>query len=639
MLKIEGLTYRVGGRILLERADAAINPGHRVGLVGRNGSGKTTLLRLITGALEPDEGRIDVPARWRIGVTTQEAPGGEAALIETVLAADHELVALSAEAETATDGHRIGHIHARLLDIDAHSAEARAARILAGLGFDAAQQTRPCSSFSGGWRMRVALAALLFSEPDLLLLDEPTNHLDLEASLWLEDYLRGYPGTVVIVSHDRHLLNRVVEEILHLDGAKLTLYTGGYDRFEDTRRTRLELNEKLRGKQDAERAHIQAFIDRFRYKASKAKQAQARMKMLARLKPIAVFEEEATVSFTFPDPDPLAPPLFTAEHVDLGYDGKPVLRDLSFRLDSDDRIAVLGANGNGKSTLIKFLAGRLAPLAGHTAKSGKLRVGYFAQHQTDELDIAATPLIEIARRRPGEPQQRLRAHLGRFGFAQARAETQIANLSGGEKARLLFALMSTERPHVLLLDEPTNHLDIIAREALVEAINTFAGAVIIVSHDPHVLELTADRLWLLDGGRMAPYDGDIDDYRRLLLGRGRTTDQSRGNGQDNSGSPDRVTRKKQRKVAARQRNALAPLRKQLSKAEAAVARLEAEKAALQERLADPLIYQRDPGELVKLQKRLAEAERALADAEAAWLDLQGDWDEAEAGLTAGAGQG
>ena len=512
MLRIDTLTYRIGPRLLLDGASATVNPGHRVGLVGRNGCGKTTLLRLITGELDADGGGTEMPNGWRIGISTQEAPGGPESLIETVLAADPELAALTAEAETATDAHRIADIHARLHDKGAHAAPARAARILAGLGFDDEAQQKPCGEFSGGWRMRVALAALLFNAPDLLLLDEPTNHLDLEACLWLEDFLKRYKGTVVLVSHDRDLLNRVVEEILHLENGKLKLYQGGYDRFETTRRMQLELNAKAKVKQDAQRAHIQKFVDRFRYKATKAKQAQSRMKMLARMEPIPEHREVGSVTFAFPEPEPLAPPLYTADDVDVGYDGTPVLSGLDFRLDNDDRIALLGANGNGKSTLIKLLAGRLQPQSGRVNKSAKLSVGYFAQHQADELDLEASPLVELSRKRPGDTEQQWRAHLGRFGFSQERAKTKIENLSGGEKARLLFALMSCDAPHILLLDEPTNHLDVESRQALVQAINAFEGAVIIVSHDPHIIGLTADRFWLVDGGRVRPFDGDLDDY-------------------------------------------------------------------------------------------------------------------------------
>jgi ATP-binding cassette subfamily F protein 3 len=480
--------------------------------------------------------------------------------------------------------------------------------------------------------MRVALAALLFTEPDLLLLDEPTNHLDLEASLWLEDYLAGYPGTVVLVSHDRELLNRAVDEILHLEAGRLTLYAGGYDRFEQARRLQAELNDKLRAKVAAERARIRSFVDRFRYKASKAKQAQSRLKMLDRLQPIPESREEGGISLTFPDPEPLASPLVRLEQVTAGYDGRLVLGPVTLRLDTDDRIALLGANGNGKSTLLKLIAGRLPPLAGEAARSGKLRVGYFAQHQAEELDLTATPLIELGRRRRQDSEEQLRRQLGRFGFGQERAETRIDSLSGGEKARLLFALMTCQRPHILLLDEPTNHLDVVARQALVEAINAFEGAVVIVSHDPHVVELTADRFWLVDGGRVQPFDGDMDDYRALLLGRAKAVadDGAASGGRRLRDGPDR---KEQRRLAAEKRAALTPLRRQLTAAESAVGRLEEERARLAEALADPATYQQDGRRLVDLRTRLGQIERDLARAEDAWMALQQAWDQAEAELS------
>ena len=627
MLRIENLTYRIGARVLFDQADAVVNPGHRVGLVGRNGTGKTTLLRLITGALTLDGGAINVPARWRVGVTSQEAPGGRESLIDTVLATDTELAALNAEAETASDPHRISEIHERLGDKDAWSAPARAARILAGLGFDEAAQQLPCSDFSGGWRMRVALAALLFTEPDLLLLDEPTNHLDLEASLWLEDYLRRYPGTVLLVSHDRDLLNRAVGQILHLEGGKLTLYQGNYARFERTRRMRLELDQKMRVKQDAQRAHLQKFVERFRYKASKAKQAQSRIKMLERMEPITALQGEAAIAFDFPDPGALAPPLYSIDRVAVGYDGTPVLEDLSLRLDEDDRIALLGANGNGKSTLIKLLAGRLEAMSGHVTRSGKLRVGYFAQHQAEELDLAVTPVVELGRRRPDDTDQQLRSQLGRFGFSQARAVTRIGDLSGGEKARLLFALMSCDAPHILLLDEPTNHLDVDSREALIQAINDFAGAVVIVSHDPYIIELIADRLWLVDGGGVAPFDGDMEDYRAVLLDRTRA-----GNGEAPAptGQDAKPDKKEQRRAAAERRKALAPRKKKLKSAENSVHRLEADKARLEQEMADPGRFGGDSDGLVELRKRLGGVTKELAAAEEKWMALLEDWDRAQA---------
>jgi ATP-binding cassette subfamily F protein 3 len=625
MLNISNLTYRIGARVLLDDTGAAINAGHRVGLVGRNGTGKTTLLKLITGALSPSDGSIDIPKRWSIGITSQEAPHGPQNLVETVMAFDRELVSLLAEAETATDPDRIAAIHARLADKDAHTANARAAVILAGLGFDEAAQQKPCNDYSGGWRMRVALAGLLFTQPDLLLLDEPTNHLDLEATIWLEDYLRTYPGTILLVSHDRDLLNRSVDQILHLESAKMTLYRGGYDKFEETRRMRLEQNEKQREKQAKHRAHIQSFVDRFRAKATKAKQAQSRLKMLERMQPIAEHHEEGSIDLTFPEPDQLSPPLVSMDNISIGYDGKPVLRGLSLRLDTDDRIALLGANGNGKSTLVKLLAGKLEPLAGNLTKSGKLRVGYFAQHQSEELDMNATPVLEMQRRRPQDSDTALRNHLGRFGFTQQKALTKISSLSGGEKARLLFALMTIAKPHILLLDEPTNHLDMDSRQALAEAINAFEGAVVIISHDPHVLELTVDRFWLVEGGKVRAFDGDMDDYRSHLLGGNSTFNIARDHASSGGGD-----KKEARRQAAANRNALAPIKKRLAAAEKEVATFEAERAKLKATMEDPKLYGKDIQKLLDLQKQLGQVEKSLSAAENEWLDLQEQWEQAQA---------
>jgi ATP-binding cassette subfamily F protein 3 len=618
MLRIDNLTYRIGPRVLLEKASVTINPGHRVGLVGRNGSGKTTLLRMITGNLEPDGGTLVMPIRWRIGVSTQEAPDGEASLIDTVLSADEELNRLTVESENTNDPNRIAEIHARLRDKDAHSAPSRAARILAGLGFSDTAQQKPCSDFSGGWRMRVALAGLLFSEPDLLLLDEPTNHLDLEACLWLEDYLNRYSGTVLLVSHDRGILNRVAGEILHLENGKLKLYQGGYDRFEETRRMQLELNAKARVKQDTQRAHIEKFVERFRYKATKAKQAQSRMKMLDRMEPIPEHREEGSITFAFPDPVFLAPPLYTAEKVDIGYANTVVLKNLSFRLDTDDRIALLGANGNGKSTLIKLLAGRLSPMAGNINKSGKLRIGYFSQHQGDELDFSATPIIELGRLRDHDTEQQLRSQLGRFGFTQQRAETRIGDLSGGEKARLLFALMSCENPNILLLDEPTNHLDVSSRQALVQAINAFEGAVIIVSHDPHIIGLTAERFWLVEGGSVSTYEGDLEDYRSMLINR-RKAGRS---GEENNGTikvinAPTLNKKQQRQVAAEIRKTLSERKKLLNQAEKKIHRLENLKEDLQRELSNLSTY-KEIGGSTALQKKLGQVKKDLKYAEDQW---------------------
>ena len=624
MLQIENLTFRIGPRVLLDGASAAVPAGHRVGLVGRNGTGKTTLLKLITGGLEADDGSISIPPRWRLGMTRQEAPEGNARLIDSVLAADAELSSLQAEAETAQDPDRIAHIHERLAEKHAYSAPARAAKILSGLGFDEEVQKRTLDEFSGGWRMRVMLASLLFTQPELLLLDEPTNHLDLEAALWLEDYLRKYDGTVLIVSHDRGLLNRVAQQILHLENTKLTLYQGGYDRFEATRRARLEQNERARIKQEAQRAHIQKFVDRFRYKATKARQAQSRLKMLERMEPIPEHTEGPSITFDFPDPDPpLSPPLFSLQNASVGYDGKEVLKRLSLRLDDDDRIALIGANGNGKSTLIRLLAGRLETMSGTLTASPKLRVGYFAQHQTDELDLNATPVIELSRRRPNDNDERLRSQLGRFGFSQQRADTKVANLSGGEKARLLFALMTCDAPHILLLDEPTNHLDVDSRQALIQAINGFSGAVVIVSHDPHVLELTADRFWLVADGRVATFDGDMEAYRALLFD-GPATNSKK----ETEPARPTVDKREQRRLAAEKRQALVPLQKQLARIEKNMAKLQEEKTELEKRMADPALYDGEADAAVALQKELGWISQQLAEVEEAWLAAQGELEAA-----------
>jgi len=629
MLHIKDIIYRVAGRPLFDGATVAIGKSERVGLIGRNGSGKTTLLNLIAGELHADGGSISLPRTQRIGRVAQEAPSGPESLLDTVLAADRERAALLAEVAEGPDPARIAEIHERLAAIGADSAPARAARILAGLGFDEAAQGRPCAELSGGWRMRVALAALLFAAPDLLLLDEPTNHLDLEATLWLEGFLKTYPGTLILVSHDRDLLNRVPRKIIHVEDGKLVLYSGNYDRFERTRRERMERQAAMQTRQLAQRRHIQTFIDRFRYKATKARQAQSRIKALARMEPIASVVEQRTVAFTFPTPSALSPPLLTLDGASAGYRAdKPVLRGLDLRIDMDDRIALLGANGNGKSTFMRLLAGRLAPQSGRLVKSGKLRIGYFSQDQADELDLAATPLQLMARALPLEPDSRLRAQLARFGFNHGHVETRVGDLSGGEKARLLFALMTREAPQILLLDEPTNHLDVDAREALVQAINAFEGAVILVSHDSHLIELTADRLWLVAHGTVAPFDGDLQDYRRLLLEQ-RRLERAKTRPDTDAGAPTGGQRKERRRAAAQARADVAHLRRAAAQAETRIEKLTREKAALETRLADPEVYRGPTAKLMALQVKFGEVKRAIAEAEEAWLQAQAG---AEAGI-------
>src|SRR3954462_11233128 len=586
MLVLDDISLRIAGRMLLDGASARIPEGARVGLVGRNGIGKTTLFRAITGEIPIEQGMIGMPARARIGRLAQEAPSGPESLIEVVLAADTERTNLLAEAETAHDPHRIAEIQTRLADLGAHAAPARAAAILAGLGFDAAAQQRPCTDFSGGWRMRVALASVLFAEPDLLLLDEPTNYLDLEGTLWLTDHLARYPRPLIVISHARDLLDDAVDWILHVDGGKLALYRGGYTSFARQRAERQALNAAAAKKQEAERKHLQAFVDRFKAKATKARQAQSRVKKLAKLVPIATIANDEVRPIAIPPPaKPLSPPIIALDRVSGGYEpGKPVLRRLTLRIDTDDRIALLGPNGNGKSTLAKLLAGRLAPFEGAVTRPDRLQVAYFAQHQLDELVPTQSVYAHVRRLMPDAPEAKVRARAGGIGFPGERADTPVETLSGGEKARLLLGLATFEGPHLVILDEPTNHLDIDSRAALVEAINDYPGAAIIVSHDRHLIEACADRLWLVGDGTVVPYEGDLDDYRRLVLGR-----EARGEGQ----REERVSRTDQRRAAAEKREELKPLKRRIDKAEQSVAQRTAEIALIDAELATDL-FARDP---------------------------------------------
>ncbi len=608
MLKISDITYSVEGRPLFEGASATIPTGHKVGLVGRNGAGKTTLFRLIKKELALEGGDITMPSRARIGGVAQEVPSSSTSLLETVLAADTERAALLAESETAQDPHRIADIQHRLNDIDAWSAEGRAASILKGLGFDAEAQQRPCSDFSGGWRMRVALAGVLFAQPDYLLLDEPTNYLDLEGALWLESYLQKYPHTVLIISHDRGLLNRAVGGILHLDNRKLTYWTGPYDQFARQMAERRAVLQAEAKKQDARRAHLQSFVDRFKAKASKAVQAQSRVKMLEKMEVITAPEDAKKVVFSFPEPEELSPPIINMEGVAVGYGGAPVLKKLSLRIDQDDRIALLGRNGEGKSTLSKLLAGKLLPVEGKMVRSSKLRIGYFAQHQVDELHIDETPLQHIMRLRPAEGQPRLRARLAGFGLMADQAETAVGRLSGGQKARLSLLLATIDAPHLLILDEPTNHLDMESREALVEALTTYSGAVVLVSHDMHLLGLVADRLWLVKGGAVQPYTEDLEAYRRQLLAG------------DEDAKPEPKLVEKPKKVS---RDEVLALRSEVRKCEDRLGKLNEMRDKLAKKLADPELYEASRiGELETWNKKYAEVMGALDRAEAMWLSAQ-----------------
>ncbi len=612
MLNITGITVRLGGRVILDRATAALPTGSRVGLIGRNGAGKTTLMKVIAGLGEHDDGSIEMAKAARIGYIAQEAPTGKTTPFEAVLAADTERAALLAEEETTDDHHRIGDIHERLIAIDAHTAPARAARILVGLGFDEDMQHRPLDSYSGGWKMRVALAALLFSEPDILLLDEPSNHLDLEATMWLESFLKSYKATMVLISHERDLLNNVVDHILHLEGGKTTLYVGGYNAFERQRAERLAQLASARAAQEAQRDKLQDYIARNSARASTAKQAQSRQKALARMEPIAAVSEDPTLSFDFPSPDELKPPLVTLDMAAVGYEADtPILRRLNLRIDPDERIALLGRNGNGKTTLARLLAAQLPPMEGGVSISGKMRVGYFTQYQVEELDTKDTPLEHMTRLMKGQTPGAVRGQLGRFGFSGAKATTLVGKLSGGERARLALALITRDAPHMLILDEPTNHLDVDSREALVQALNAYDGAVVIVSHDRHMIELTADRLVLVDGGEAKEFVGSLDDYTDLIL-----------KGASKGEAAPKRDKKEERKAAAAAREAAALARKTLNTAEAEMAKLNLRLSEIDKAMFDPSSATGSDAKLTmtELMKLRAEIADKIAVAEARWME-------------------
>ena len=612
MLNLNGITVRLGGRTILDRATAALPPYSRIGLIGRNGAGKSTLMKVMIGTLEADDGSLEMPKGTRIGYIAQEAPAGDSTPFDTVLAADTERAALMIESEQGgLDHDRMAEVHERLIAIDAYTAPARASRILVGLGFDEDMQGRPLDSFSGGWKMRVALASLLFSQPDLLLLDEPSNHLDLEATLWLENFLKGYPAMMVVISHERDLLNNVVDHILHLEGGQVTLYSGGYDSFERQRAERAAQLAAAKASQDAQRAKLQDYVARNSARASTAKQAQSRAKALARMQPIAAMAEDPTLSFDFPSPDELKPPLVTLDLASVGYtEGNPILERLNLRIDPDDRIALLGRNGNGKTTLARLLAAQLTPMEGQMNSSGKMRVGYFTQYQVEELDGDDTPLEHMTHQMKGANPGAVRAQLGRFGFSGAKATTKVGKLSGGERARLALALITRDAPHMLILDEPTNHLDVDAREALVQALNEYEGTVVLVSHDRHMLELTADRLVLVDGGTATEFSGTIEDYTDFILGKGPAKEKV-----------SKADRKDDKKAAAAAREAQAKLKRDVSDAEADLAKLEVVLSAIDRAMFDPASAANEyknltMGELSQRRGKIIAAQEA---AEARWV--------------------
>jgi ATP-binding cassette subfamily F protein 3 len=616
MLTIQNITVRLGGRNIIDRASAAIPPRGKVGLIGRNGAGKSTLVKAIIGQIEPDEGSVEMPRRARLGYIAQEAPSGQTTPFDSVLSADVERTALLEEAETCHDPDRLGDVHDRLLAIDAYSAPSRVARILIGLGFDEEMQARPLDSFSGGWKMRVALASLLFSAPDVMLLDEPSNHLDLEATLWLENFLKAYPGTLIVISHERDLLNNVVDNILHLQGGKLTLYPGNYDSFEKQRAERLMQLAAARAAQEARAAKLKDYVARNSARASTAKQAQSRAKMLAKMQPVAAQLEDPTLSFDFPDPTELRPPLITLDLAAVGYtESKPILTRLNLRIDPDDRLALLGRNGNGKTTLARLLAAQLTPMDGAIHSAGKMNVGYFTQYQVEELAGDSTPLELMTRAMNGKAPGAVRAQLGRFGFSGNHATANVGTLSGGERARLALALVTRDAPHLLVLDEPTNHLDIDAREALVQALNDYSGAVILISHDRHMVELTADRLVLVDGGTAQDYNGSMEDYIDFILGKGQPRAEARGE--------VKPKQKIDKRANALAREEYKAAQKKLREAETKIAKLQAQIAALDGAMADPAKAPRDLAGLNmgEMARRRAAAAEQLEEAEAAWLEL------------------
>ncbi|MEM7302939.1 MAG: ABC-F family ATP-binding cassette domain-containing protein [Pseudomonadota bacterium] len=616
MLDITNLTFRMQGRLLIEDASLHVPDGSKLGLVGRNGCGKSTLFKLITGDLSPESGDVSLKKGLKLGQVAQEAPGGPERLIDVVLAADPERLALLEESETATDPDRIAEIHTRLTDIDAHSAEARAGAILSGLGFDAATQLRPCSEFSGGWRMRVALAAVLFAEPDLLLLDEPTNYLDLEGTLWLENYLVRYPHTIVLISHDRDLLNRVCSTIAHLDGGRLHSYKGDFDFFEKTRAEKLALQGRMKEKQDAKRKHMEAFIDRFRYKASKARQAQSRIKALEKMEQIAAVARNPSPPITIPSPEKqAASPIILLDEVTVGYEpGKPILSKLDLRIDGDDRIALLGANGNGKSTFAKLLADRLKQETGNIVRADKLKVAMFAQHQLDDLIPESNAIEHVRRLMPDAPEAKVRARVAQFGLGTEKMLTAARDLSGGEKARLLIGLATFDGAHLLILDEPTNHLDMEARDALMMALYNFSGAVIVISHDRHLVEASAERLWLVSDGSVAPFDGDMADYRRWVLRGDRPAKQ------DGAQKGASTSQKEKRKAAVSHRNDVAPLRKKIAQFETMVTRADAALAEIDDRI-NQAAKNGQSDRIVSLTKKKAEIQARRDEAEEEWFEL------------------
>ncbi len=628
MIQITNLTYRIAGRMLFDKVNLFVQKGAKIGLVGRNGAGKTTLFQLLNRDLEPESGSISIQRQTHIGYVQQEAPGTETSLIDYVLSADTERSKLLSMVKTETDANKISDIHNRLIDIDAHSANARAATILKGLGFAHNIHTMPCANLSGGWRMRVSLAATLFSKPDLLLLDEPTNYLDLEGTLWLENHLSRYPHTIIIISHDQSLLNKSVNSIVHVNELNLTTYQGSYDQFKKQRLLRMELAQKQIKKQVANRKHLEAFVNRFRAKATKARQAQSRIKMLEKLEPISAIIDSEVKPIKFPTPSrALSPPLIALENVSVGYGETTVLKDLNLRIDSDDRIALLGSNGNGKSTFAKLISGRLSKFGGEFVKSRKLLTAYFSQHQLDELEPEQTAIEHIQRLLPDQVESIVRSKISQFGLPTDRMDLATKSLSGGEKARLLLGLSTLVHPHLIILDEPTNHLDIDSRDALLHAINEFNGAIILISHDQQLINTCADCLWLVDNGTISPFEGDLNDYRKYVL---KSSTESK-NTTKNMSSNSRSQATQRRKNSANQRALLAQIKKELKSTERKVENLQNVIASINLKLSSQELYQNEPEKVSQYTQERLEAQKQLSDFEEKWLSLSSDYEDGLSG--------
>lgn len=610
MIDINDITVRIGSKVLLDHASAHISDGQKVGLIGVNGCGKSTLFRVLRGQLDTESGNIALPSAARVVTVEQEINDIDLPILEFVLAQDKERDGLLKCLKNASV-EELGEIHERLNAIGASSAEARAAVILNGLGFKNSDFIRPVREFSGGWRMRLALAAALFQPSDILLLDEPTNHLDLETSIWLENHLKKYRGTLLIISHDRTILNSLCGYIVHFDNKKLAVYSGNYDTFRRTRNEQKEMLERSFKKQEQKRRHLESFVERFRYKASKAKQAQSRIKLLEKMPEVTLLADDPSVKFDFPEPSELASPLVNLENVSAGYGDKVILKRLNLSIDNGDRIALLGANGNGKSTFAKLLSGRLQPLGGEMRCTPKLKVGYFAQHQTEELPLEKTAAEYMATLMPEADETKVRAHLARFGLGKEKALTRISLLSGGEKARLLFAAMTRNAPELLILDEPTNHLDMEARDALVEALNEYAGSVILITHDLHLIELVADDLWLVDKGGCRPYDGDLDDYKELLLSVRVSPEEKK------TVAAAEKEKQQAKEAAAAARNNLRELKSRLRRIETELERQTALKTSLENKFQEQL----STDEIIQTQKELNAVAEKIEALETEWLEI------------------